>query len=251
MSELGRNAQGVLYRARRLDDETPCVIKALPPSAPQPAVDRLLAEARLLRSLADVPGVVGVRDVGEDGGRIYYAMDLIEGETLAERLKHGPLPAPEAARVCRHIAGTLSHLAAKGVVHGDLKPSNVVLGPQWPVLIDFGLAGRSGGERGGTLAYVAPEVLRGAPTTEQSDLYALGVILCEVLSGKRPYVEVGDRLTRLKLEGQPPDLTPLVREQHLAPGLIALIEQAVEPDPAQRIPRATEFAVGLLPYSVG
>ena len=248
--ELGRNAQAVTLRARRKDDDTPCVLKALTPAAPQEAIDRLLAEAELLRSLGEVMGVVGVRDVGSDGGRTYYAMDLIEGETLAERLARGPLPAPEAARVCRQIAGTLSHLAAKGVIHGDLKPSNVVLGPSGPILIDFGLAGRQGGERGGTLAYVAPEVMRGAHTSERSDLYALGVMLYEALCGRRPYAETGERLTALKLEGRPPDLSYLVRELHLSPGLIALIEEALEPDPERRTVNATGFAVGLLPYSV-
>jgi serine/threonine-protein kinase len=263
LGTLGKGQQaGALHRARRREDGLVVALKALPPGATPEAVRALLAEADLLRSLEQVPGVVRVRDVGQDGGSTYYAMDLVPGETLRACLdrRGGRLPLAEAAATARGLAQTLAALARAGVVHGDVKPENVVLSPGAPVLVDFGLArrvgaapAREGEARGGTLTHLAPEVVRGGVASPSSDLYALGVVLFEMLTGRLPYRldgggAGGAELAALKVEGAAPDLEPLVALD-APPGVIAAVEEALEPDPARRTADADRLATCLLPYA--
>jgi serine/threonine protein kinase len=253
LGPLGKGQMATIYRARRRDDGLVLALKTAPQGSPPDAVGRLLAEAELLRSLEDVPGVVRVRDVGLDGGATYYAMELVPGETLRARLdRAGRLPLVEVAQIGRALATTLVGLRRDDVVHGDLKPENILLSPAGPVLIDFGLARRQGEPappaRGGTLTHLAPEVVRGAPATPASDVYALGVILFEALCGRLPYEVNGEALASLKVEGAPPDLEPLLG-QDVPPGFVALIEEALAVDPAHRTHDADAVATALLPYA--
>lgn len=249
---LGRGQTASTYLARRRGDGLELALKVLKPGASPDAVTRLLREAELLRDLEDVPGIVKVRDVGSDGGSTYYAMDLVPGETLRARLdRDGRLPSPEAAVCCRSLASSLAALAAGGVVHGDVKPSNVLHSDAGTVLIDFGLARRADEPspgRGGTLTYLAPEVVQGGESTPRADVYSLGVVLFEALTGELPYAATGADLAALKVEGARPDLAPLLALDP-APGLVAIVEEAIQPDPAARTARASEVAVALLPYS--
>ena len=253
LERLGHGQSAGIWRARRVSDGRELALKVLEAGAAPRAVGALLAEAELLRSLPDVPGIPRVRDAGSEGGATYYAMDLVVGgQTLAARLEaQGQLSVPEAAAICRALAATLGALGEAEVVHGDLKPENVILSPEGPVLVDFGLARRVGGagreRRGGTLAYLAPEVLRGGESTPQSDLYSLGTILFELLVGRLPYAGQGSELAAQKVEGAPPDLSPLL-EADVPPGVIAIVEEALEPDPGRRTSRATQVALALLPY---
>ena len=252
LGQLGKGQVATTYRARRRGDQRDLALKALPRDADAPVVARLLAEAELLRRLDDVPGIVRVRDVGVDGARAYYAMELLAGQTLRQRLDQGPALEPfETAAIVRSLAVSLAALERREVVHGDVKPANVILGEEEVVLIDFGLAHRAGETppgRGGTLAYVAPEVLKGGESSYQSDLYALGVILYEGLAGRLPWTASGAALAAQKIEGAEPDLTPLL-EADAAPGLIAVIEEVLVSDPRRRTARAEEVATALLPYA--
>jgi eukaryotic-like serine/threonine-protein kinase len=260
LGTLGKGQTATIWRARRKEDGLVVALKVLPAAAGREAAARLLAEAELLRALDECPGVVGIRDVGSDGGATYYAMDLVPGETLRARLDRlGRLPVREAAGVGRALAQGLAGLARRGIVHGDVKPSNVVLGQGEPggragapgvTLIDFGLAFRVGDPAppgGGTLTHLAPEVVRGAPASPRSDVYALGVTLCEALSGALPHTASGADLAALKVEGREPDLGPLL-DLDLPPGLVAAVEEAVAPDPAVRTRDADDLARALLPY---
>lgn len=256
LGTLGKGQTATIWRARRKEDGLVLALKVLPAVAGREAAARLLAEAELLRALDDLPGVVGIRDAGSDGGSTYYAMDLVPGETLRARLDRlGRLPVREAARVGRALALCLAGLARRGVIHGDVKPSNVVLGQgegggAGVTLIDFGLARRVGDaapRAGGTLTHLAPEVVRGGPPTPRSDVYALGVTLCEALSGGLTHGASGADLAALKVEGVGPDLAPLL-DLDLPPGLVAAVEEAVAPDPALRTRDADDLAKALLPY---
>ena len=254
LERLGQGQSAAIWRARRRDDGHELALKVLEAGAAPRAVSALLAEAELLRGLPDVPGIPRVRDTGGDGGATYYAMDLVPGETLRARLeRESRVPPLESAGLCRALAATLTALAEVEVVHGDLKPANVILGPDGPVLVDFGLSRRVGGparERGGTLTYLAPEVIRGGESTPHSDVYSLGTILFELLSGRLPYPGQGSESAALKVEGAPPDLTPLLERDDVPPGLLAIVEEALEPDPGRRTPRASQMALTLLPYCV-
>ncbi|MBL4848576.1 MAG: response regulator [Planctomycetes bacterium] len=251
---LGRGEGATIHRARRRGDGLEVVLKAVQPQADAEVVARLLAEAELLRELGDLPGIVRIRDVGQDGGCAYYAMRWVPGETLRARLDgtpEGRLPPIDAARIARGLVRSLAALAVSEVVHGDVKPSNLVLAEEdgRTVLIDFGQSYRAGAppRRGGTLAYMAPEIVLGHPGTPQGDLYAFGVLLLESLTGRFPYQAKGEELAALKVEGARPDLSALLNLD-IDPGLVAIVEACLELDPSSR-GDASEHFKALLPYS--
>jgi len=248
---LGQNDSATVHRARRRGDDLSVVLKAVRPGAPAHVTEHLLREAELLRTLGELPHMARIRDVGQDGGCAYYAMEWVPGRSLRTILdERGRMPFGEAARVGRGLAQALASLSTLGVVHGDVKPANVVIKPDGePVLIDFGLAHRVGepdsGHRG-TLAYVAPEVLRGDPGTPAADVYAFGVLLYECICRGFPYHARGDELAALKIEGAPPELGTLL-ELDVPPGLIAVVESCLEVETARRA-QVERVVTALLPY---
>lgn len=192
--EIGHGGMGVVYRAWDHRLERFVALKFLPPqwSADSAARSRFLAEARAAAAL-DHPNVCTLLEVGEtDEGRGFLAMPCYEGETLAERLARGPLRAAEALNIALQIARGLAAAHRAGIVHHDVKPGNVMLTAEGRVkLLDFGIAqvldANSPVElRAGTAAYVAPERFEGVPVDARADLWALGVVLHEMLTGERP-----------------------------------------------------------------
>jgi DNA-binding response OmpR family regulator len=248
---LGRGEAATIHRARRRGDGLEVVLKAVTPDAPEGVTRLLLSEAELLRSLGELPSIVRVRDVGQDGGCAYYAMQWVPGETLRARIEHeGPLSVARSARIVRGLSQALAALGQHQVVHGDVKPSNVVVTEgDGVVLIDFGLARRVGAPfmgHAGTLAYMAPEILRGEGGEPPSDVYALGVLFFESLTGGFPYAAHGDELAALKIEGAPADLSPLL-ERDVPPGLVAALEGCLHTNPDRRA-SAEQLVSALLPY---
>ena len=196
VSLLGRGGMGTVYRAHDERLARDVALKFLPPHvADEPgAAARVLAEARAAAALAH-PNVCTVHEIGEtDEGRSFIAMALYEGETLRERLRRGPLPPREAATIARELASALAAAHARGIVHRDVKPGNVMLARDGLArLLDFGLAqvgeaSRDGsGATPGTIAYMSPEQASGGPIDHRSDLWSLGVVLHEMLAGTRPF----------------------------------------------------------------
>ena len=158
------------------------------------AAERLRREARAAARL-EHPSIARVLDLGEQDGRPYLVMELLEGESLAARIdRAGAMAAPEAARVVAAVADALEAAHRAGVVHRDVKPGNVFLTSDGEVkVLDFGIASAAGeaalttGEMLGTPAYLAPERVLGHPATPAADIYALGVVLYELLAGRRPF----------------------------------------------------------------
>src|ERR1700760_708834 len=154
-------------------------------------------EARLLARLSD-PGIVQIFDVGNASEGLYYVSELVEGENLAARLRHGPVPAWEACEIAGQLCRALAPAHAQRIVHRDVKPANILLSTTGRVKVgDFGVARLAEGStdgRGshpasivGTPRYMAPEQGRGRPTTPATDVYSAGVVLYEMLSGAPPF----------------------------------------------------------------
>ena len=193
---LGQGGMGVVYAARDDRLQRTIAVKTLSPRADDEAArKRLWREARAAASV-NHPNVCQIYEVGEDNGRVFIAMELLDGEALSERLHRGPIRASEALPIGLGILAALAAMHARGVVHRDLKPSNVFLTAHGVKLLDFGLA-RPELETGpnpdsrltatgivmGTPGYMSPEQVTGEPVDTRSDLFAAGVILFEMLAG--------------------------------------------------------------------
>jgi predicted Zn-dependent protease/TolB-like protein len=211
---------------------------------------RLLGEARAASSI-DHAHVCPVHDLGEDeGGRPYIVMAYCEGETLRERLRRGPLAADEAVAIARQVARGLGAAHARGVVHRDVKPGNIMLTPAGVKLLDFGIADL-GGERVtregalvGTLSYMSPERATGTRGNERSDVWSLGVVLFEMVTGARPFDGTHDAETLHRiLESDPPSPTALVPE--LPDGLATAILTMLRRDPGARYGSMAEVVAAL------
>ena len=197
--ELGRGGVGVVYRARHLRLDRPVALKMLlaGPFARPEERERFRREAQALAALRH-PNVVQVHDFGELGGLPYFAMEYVEGGSLAQRLAGTPLPPREAAALAATLAEAVEAAHRSGIVHRDLKPANVLLtAAGTPKIGDFGLARRLDGGAGATLtgtalgtpSYMAPEQARGETRAigPAVDVYALGAILYETLTGRPPF----------------------------------------------------------------
>jgi eukaryotic-like serine/threonine-protein kinase len=189
----------------------------------------------------DHPGLVAIDEVGSHNGSTYLAMRLVEGESLAQRIARGPLPPADVVAIGARLADTLSHVHGHGVVHRDVKPSNVLLDAgQVPHLTDFGVSKlvdatriTATGSVVGTPAYMAPEQVRGQEVGSAADVYALGLVLLEALSGRREYPGsvVESAVARLHRDPVvPPELPVALRTM-----LTAMTTQ----EPADRPPAST------------
>lgn len=220
---LGQGAMANVYRAvdDRLDREV--AVKLFHPGQEASVRARFGAEAQALARLSH-PGLVGIYDAGVEGDRPYLVMQLVEGETLRERLLAGPLDPDAVVLLGARLAMALAHVHANGVVHRDIKPSNIVLDPNGsPHLADFGIAllldaARMTGsnEIMGTAAYLSPEQILGVDVAAAADVYSLGLVLLECLTGELEYPgvsKVESALARLHRSPRMPDgISPVLAE---------------------------------------
>jgi serine/threonine protein kinase len=211
---------------------------------------RAADEARTLAQLSH-PNLVQVFDAGTDGaGRPWVVMEYVEGDTLGEAMRKGPLPVARVTEIGLAVADALAHVHAAGLVHRDVKPGNVLLG-RVPKLTDFGIARlvdsakvTSTGLMVGTAAYLAPEQVEGKPVGPLADVYALGLVLLEVLTGKREYDGPPVEAAMARLH-RPPTIPA-----SLPPGWAALLSAMTARDPAQR-PTAAQAASVLRDLQAG
>lgn len=243
LGRLGAGGMGAVYRARdsRLHREVAIKVAAAKFS------DRSAREARTVAAL-NHPNICHIYDVGPN----YLVLELVEGTTLAERLKQGPLPIEEALAIARQIGDALEAAHERGIVHRDLKPGNIIVRPDGTVkVLDFGLAKiveetppegdpehsptvtleqlTRAGSVFGTAAYMAPEQARGNPVDKRADIWAFGVVLYEMLVGKRPFQgeTVSDTLAAV-----------LTREPEwtgIPPKVERLLRRCMERDPKRRL----------------
>ncbi|MDZ4799485.1 MAG: serine/threonine-protein kinase [Bryobacteraceae bacterium] len=241
VSILGKGGMGEVYRADDLTLGQSVALKFLPESlsANPDASARFRNEVRIARQVSH-PNVCRVHDVGEVDGQLFLSMEYVDGEDLASLLRRiGRLPEDKALEIARKLCAGLAAAHEKGVLHRDLKPGNIMLDARGQVLLtDFGLAGLAdsiaGNEiRSGTPAYMAPEQLAGKEVTIRSDIYALGLVLYELFTGKRPFE--GNSLAELmdaQRANSPATLTSLVRD--LDPTIERVITRCLDPEPARR-----------------
>jgi len=189
--EIGRGGFGAVYEAFDPELGRTVALKALEPGRSKHPVSEewIRKEAEAVAKL-DHPAIVTIHDVGTCTAGAYLVMELLRGETLARRIEKGPLPVDEALRVAEQMAEGLAHAHSRSVLHRDLKPANVFVCDDGRVkLLDFGLAhllGTEGSSGAGTPAYMAPEQAAGAAVDERVDVWAAGMVLGEMLTGKRP-----------------------------------------------------------------
>ena len=260
VAPLGAGGMGEVYRARDTRLQRDVALKVLPPDAAddEDAGRRFRAEAVLLSQL-NHPHVATVYDFDRAGGRAYLAMELVAGDTLEDRLRAGPMPEDAALAAGVEMADALTAAHAMGVIHRDLKPSNLRFAADGRLkVLDFGLARllprtalaqpaltlTMAHATAGTLGYLAPEVLAGRTPDESGDVYAMGVVLYEMLSGRRPYEADGPlALMYAVLNHEPVPLTTL--RPGLSREIESVVERAMAHDPALRCPSAAALLADL------
>ena len=246
--ELGRGGMGVVYLARDLVLDRLVALKVLPPDAAGDAAARarFLREARTAGSLAH-PHIVPVHRADEVEGLAYFVMGFVDGESLADRLRErGPLPPADAVRVLREVAWALAYAHARGVVHRDVKPENILLerGTGRALVTDFGIARRAdltGDADGltragvvlGTLHYMSPEQVAGGALDGRSDVYALGVVAYQALAGRLPFAELSGAAVLVAHATRP--APPLASVAPAVPAaLAAVVDRCLAKDPVDR-----------------
>jgi TolB-like protein/tRNA A-37 threonylcarbamoyl transferase component Bud32 len=260
LERIGAGGMGEVYRARDPQLARDVAIKVLPPEAlaDPMARTRLFREARTAGQL-NHPHICTIHEVGEDDGRTYVAMELVNGQSLSDRLAAAPLAASDIVRYGLQIASGLAHAHESGIVHRDLKSANVMITADGRAkILDFGLARRwrgtetldtvtdmqtvtEAGSIAGTLAYMAPEQLQGQAADPRSDVWAVGVVLYEMATGRRPFRgETSFSLTSAILR-EPAAPLP----QGLPANLSAVIERCLEKDLARRYQNGGEVRVAL------
>ena len=263
---LGAGGMGEVYRARdtRLDRDV--AVKVLPAhlaEAPE-ALARFEREAKAVAALSH-PGILAIHDFGREGGTSFAVMELLEGETLRERLREGPLPLRKAVEYAGQIAHGLAAAHARGIVHRDLKPENLFVTADGRVkILDFGLARQDAAKAGasdthsptleratdpgsvlGTVGYMSPEQVRGHTADARSDIFSMGAVLYEMLSGRRAF----------QRETAAETMTAVLREEpaglgdgssaNLPAGLARLVSRCLEKNPEERFQSARDLAFAL------
>ena len=265
---IGSGAVGTVYRAWQTGTERMVAVKLMHPelACDRALRNRFVREARCAARLAH-PNVVGVHMVGEtESGLPYLVMEMVRGRTLEEVLaQEGPLAPGRAVRIARQIASALAEAHAAGIVHRDLKPANIVVvtrrrGAEQVKLLDFGVAklvGAAGmgdwdeettqitreGAIFGTPQYLAPEQAQGAPIDGRADLYALGVLLYQMLSGRLPFSGTAVSVMMAHIIHPPEPLGALA--PHVDPRLAAVVMRCLDKDRTARFASADDLASAL------
>ena len=255
--ELGTGATSRVYLATRERDGERVVVKVMKTGAA--AVERskfFLLEMQILQKMSH-PNIVPIRDAGEAQGTLFFAMPFLEGETIRQRLaRDGAFSTSDAARIARDIALALGHVHSHGVVHRDVKPDNILLTPNAAVLLDFGHARApaltsAADSRDpkkyivGTANYISPEQVAGRRVADsRSDLYSLGCVLLEMLTGQLPFAASSPRESmQRRIDEPPPDIRTLRRD--VPDELATVLRRSLVADPAERYMTAGQMADAL------
>lgn len=250
---LGQGGMATVYKGYQPDIDRFVAIKVLPPHPGQSTqfVERFRLEARTIAQLQH-PHILPMHDYGGEGDILYLVMAYVSGGSLKDRIQRGPLPLQEAESILRQIASALDYAHRRGVIHRDIKPDNILLDTEGhAMLADFGIVKilegeTTGGLTGtggvlGTPAYMAPEQSQGLGVTAKTDIYALGVIVYEMITGRQPYQADTPMQVMLKHITDP---VPSLREvsASMPPALESVMTRVLAKNPDDRFNSASEFA---------
>jgi serine/threonine-protein kinase len=255
VSELGKGAMGMVYQAHDPQIDRMIALKVLRQDrvVDHEFVRRFVAEARAIGRLSH-PNIVTVFDVGEDHGTIYIAMEFLEGRSLDILIREQTFNPDKIVDVGIQVADALEYAHRQGIIHRDIKPGNIIITPQGHVKVtDFGIArieGSSGqqmtqmGEILGTPIYMPPEQVAGQPVDGRSDIYALGVVLYELTTGKHPFT--GDNLTTLfNAIGNETAVAPSKLNPQISSPLSRLIMKCLSKSPGERFQNGSSLSDAL------
>jgi eukaryotic-like serine/threonine-protein kinase len=260
LERVGSGGMGEVYKARDRSLDRLVALKFLPAhqTADADARARLVREARAASAL-DHPGIAVVHEIGmtqptaedPEGGRLFIAMGYYEGATIRQKIASGPLPVAEALDYAIQLVDALSRAHEAGIVHRDIKPENVVVTDRGQLrIVDFGVAGWTGvdavrdGWRVGTVAYMSPEQTRGEPVDHRTDIWSVGVVLYEMLTGVRPFR--GDTEEAIVRAIREDEATPVDRLRADVPSALSrVVSQCLTGDPALRKPSAVALLADL------
>jgi len=244
-SLLGTGGMCSVYRATDGKEKKSVALKVLPAASAQDAelARRFQREITTGRRI-DHPNVVAIWDAGDlpDGGR-FLVMELLEGHSLSHALHAGRMPAPRALGIARQMLVGLGKAHALGIAHRDIKPDNIFLVGDTVKLLDFGIASNeraaekltAAGVAFGTPEYISPEMAMGLPTDARSDIYSVGVVLFQMLSGRLPFVDSDPKaLLRAHAHEAAPSLTAVVPDAHIPEALAKIVARALEKLPEDR-----------------
>ena len=262
--ELGHGGMGIVFLARDLTLDRPVAVKVVHPelAAHTSITERFLAEARMIARLRH-PGIIGIHTAGEVTGIFYYVMDYVAGENLRDRLqREGRLPPSDVRRIIAELADALHAAGGAGLVHRDIKPENILIDQETgrALITDFGIARIVAGEDGeshtarglavGTPTYMSPEQAAGETVDPRSDLYSLGVVAYELLTGRPPFRAKNAAALVSKHLGEQPAPVERLRPE-VPPSLARAIGRALEKDPAERWQSGSEFRHAVLSEELG
>jgi len=259
VEEVGAGGMGVVYRAEDLRLKRAVALKFLPPHLMDaPALKaRFMVEAQAAAALSN-PNICVIHEVGEDEGQPYMAMEFLEGVTLREKARKGPLEPGEAVGLVDQVAAGLEEAHGKGILHRDIKSANIMVTPNGRAkVLDFGLAKLRGGSSltgsqmtPGTVAYMSPEQARGDPLDQRTDIWSLGVVFYELLSGRLPFRGDHDLTVIYAILHKEPEPLAQLRPG-LAPELDHVVAQALAKRPVDRYQSMEELRGDLAALAEG
>jgi len=252
-SKIGAGGMGVVYKARDLTLDRDVALKFLPPDLVRDdeAKARFIHEAKAAAAL-DHPNICTVHEIHDADGHTFIAMPLVDGESLRERIARGPMTVAEALDVTMQVSRGLAKAHAAGIVHRDIKPGNILLTEDGIArIVDFGLAKLGGqtrltrtGTAMGTVAYMSPEQARGHDVDSRSDVWSVGAVLYEMLTGSPPFSGQADQAVMYSVLNEDPQMISEIRRD--VPAAVEdLVERVLAKDPAKRPQSAEELSTAL------
>jgi len=250
LGELGRGAMGRVYRAFDPNIGRNIAVKIIPLDTTDPELAMRFRREAQAAGILSHPNIVTIFDAGDDGGFLYIAMELVDGQTLQQMLSAGPLPLQQVISFCEQAGAALDHAHARAIIHRDIKPANIMVQAGVVKVTDFGVAksGAAGmtstGQVLGTPQYLAPEVVKGGGANARSDIFSLGVVLYEMITGRRAFA--GDNLSTViyRIIAEHPPAPSLVIAS-LPAGVNYAVMKALAKDPDERYGSCAELIADL------